>query len=494
MKGTPVLSLLILVPLLSSVAVLLLPAASERFIKWFTVAATAVAFVLSLVVAASFHVGSAGMQMLESVPWVPTVGMAYKVGIDGLSLPLIVLTTLLCLLSAIYTLRLTKQVKVFCFLLLLLQVGMIGVFLALDAVLFYVFWELVLVPMFFMIGIWGGDNRRYASVKFFIYTLVGSVVMLLGLMLLYFWGPKTFDLQAIIAWGQAGKYTLQQQYWIFGALFLGFAVKVPIFPFHTWLPDAHVEAPTVGSVLLAGVLLKMGGYGLLRVSLAALPQAFVAFSPYLAALGVIGIVYGAAVALTQKDLKKMVAYSSVSHMGFVVLGIAAANASGIDGAVAQMFVHGIITGMLFFLVGMIYERYHTKEIAKLRGVMSAVPALGLLFTFAAFASLGLPGLAGFIGEFTPLTGGLQAFPVTTAFAVIGMVLTAAYFLRTMQAVVFSPWEEGAALYDGPKKMAWTELAAVLPLATVALVMGIYPAPFFAIVDPVARGLAALVVR
>jgi NADH-quinone oxidoreductase subunit M len=494
MKGIPVLTLLILVPLISSIAVLLLPATSERFIKWFTVAATAVAFALSLVIAASFKLGAVGMQMVQSVPWVPTAGMAYKVGIDGLSLPLILLSTLLCLLSAIYTLRLTKQVKVFCFLLLLLQVGMVGVFLALDAVLFYVFWELVLVPMFFMIGIWGGDNRRYASVKFFIYTLVGSVVMMLGLMLLYFWGPKTFDLQAIIAWGQAGKYSLQQQYWIFGALFLGFAVKVPIFPFHTWLPDAHVEAPTVGSVLLAGVLLKMGGYGLLRVSLSATPLAFAAFSPYLAALGVIGIVYGAAVALTQKDLKKMVAYSSVSHMGFVVLGIAAANTAGIDGAVAQMFVHGIITGMLFFLVGMIYERYHTKEIAKLRGVLTAVPALGLLFTFAAFASLGLPGLAGFIGEFTPLSGGLQVFPITTAFAVFGMVLTAAYFLRTMQSVIFSPVEEGSALYDGPKKMAWTELAAVLPLAAIALVMGVYPAPFFAVVDPVARTLATLVVR
>jgi NADH-quinone oxidoreductase subunit M len=494
MKGTPVLSILLLLPLAASVVVLLLPASQAKLIKWFTVAATALALGVSVAIAASFAVGSSSMQMLETVPWVPAVGMAYKVGIDGLSLPLVLLTTLLCFLCALYTLRLEKQVKVFCFLLLLLQVGMIGVFLALDAVLFYVFWELVLVPMFFMIGIWGGDNRRYASVKFFIYTLVGSVVMLLGLLLLYFWGPKTFDMQAIVAWGQAGKFTLEQQYWIFGALFLGFAVKVPIFPFHTWLPDAHVEAPTVGSVLLAGVLLKMGGYGLLRISLGAVPQAFIDFSPYLAALGVIGIVYGAAVALTQKDLKKMVAYSSVSHMGFVVIGIAAANSAGIDGAAMQMFTHGIITGMLFFLVGMIYERYHTKEIARLRGLIAAVPALGVLFTFASFASLGLPGLAGFIGEFTPLMGGLQTFPVTTAFAVIGMVLTAAYFLRTMQSVVFAPVEPDSAVYEGPRVMAWTELSAVVPLATIALAMGLYPAPFFAVVDPVARTLAALVVR
>ncbi len=486
--------MLLLVPLAASVVVLLLPASQAKIIKWFTVAATALALGVSVAIATAFPVGSAGMQLLESVPWVPAVGMAYKVGVDGLSLPLVLLTTLLCFLSALYTLRLEKQVKVFCFLLLLLQIGMIGVFLALDAVLFYVFWELVLVPMFFMIGIWGGENRRYASVKFFIYTLIGSVVMLLGLLLLYFWGPRTFDMQAIIAWGQAGKFTLEQQYWIFGALFLGFAVKVPIFPFHTWLPDAHVEAPTVGSVLLAGVLLKMGGYGLLRVSLGALPQAFIDFSPYLAALGVIGIVYGAAVALTQKDLKKMVAYSSVSHMGFVVLGIAAANAAGVDGAAMQMFTHGIITGMLFFLVGMIYERYHTKEIAKLRGVITAVPALGVIFTFACFASLGLPGLAGFVGEFTSLMGGLQTFPVTTAFAVIGIVLTAAYFLRTMQSVVFAPPEEDSARYDGPKTMAWTELAAVLPLAVIALTIGVFPAPFFNLVDPVAQALAKIVGR
>jgi NADH-quinone oxidoreductase subunit M len=494
MKGIPVLSVLLLIPVVASLVVLLLPGRQERLIKGFTIAAVALTFGWSLVVFSRFTIGSGAMQMIQSVPWVPAIGMSFKLGIDGLSLPLVMLTSLLTLLCGIYTWRLDKQVKAFCFLLLLLLVGMLGVFLALDAVLFYVFWELVLVPMFFMIGVWGGVNRRYASVKFFIYTLIGSVVMLLGLLLLFFWGPHTFDLQAIIAWGQAGKYTLQQQGWIFAALFLGFAVKVPIFPFHTWLPDAHVEAPTVGSVLLAGVLLKMGGYGLLRVSLSALPQAFAAFSPYLAILGVIGIVYGAAVALAQKDLKKMVAYSSVSHMGFVVLGIAAANSAGVDGAAMQMFTHGIVTGMLFFLVGMIYERYHTKEIAKLRGLMAAVPALGILWVFASFASLGLPGLAGFVGEFTSLMGGLQAFPLVTAFAVIGIVLTAAYFLRAMQAVVFAPREEDSARYEGPHTMDGTEMAAVAPLAAIALALGVYPMLFFSIVDPVGRALATLVGR
>jgi NADH-quinone oxidoreductase subunit M len=487
-----VLTILIAVPLVASVIVLLLPSRGERLIKGFTIAATGLALAWSLVVLLSFKVGSAAMQFVEVRPWVSAIGMSYKVGIDGLSLPLVFLAALLTFLCALYTWRLNVQVKAFCFLMLLLEVGMIGVFLALDAVLFYVFWELVLVPMFFMIGIWGGERRRYASVKFFIYTLIGSVVMLLGLMLLYFWGPQTFDMQAIIAWGQAGKYTLPQQYWIFAALFLGFAVKVPIFPFHTWLPDAHVEAPTVGSVLLAGVLLKMGGYGLLRVSLAALPLAFHAFAPYLATLGVIGIVYGAAVALTQKDLKKMVAYSSVSHMGFVVLGIAAATAGGIDGAAMQMFNHGIITGMLFFLVGMVYERYHTKEIARLRGIISAVPALGILIAFASFASLGLPGLAGFVGEFTTLFGGFHVFPVITGFAVIGIVLTAAYFLRMLQQVVFTPADDESAQLDGLHRLAGVELASVLPLAAFALAIGVFPQPFFAIVDPFATALSKVI--
>lgn len=494
MKGNAVLSVLLAVPLLSSLVVLLLPARNERLVKSFTIAATGLAFIVSLLVAARFAVGSASMQMVQSVPWVPSIGMSYTLGVDGLSLPLVLLTALLTLLCAIYTWRLDRSPKMFCFLMLLLEGGMFGVFLALDAVLFYVFWELVLVPMFFMIGIWGGERRRYASVKFFIYTLIGSVIMMLGLLLLYFWGPHTFDLRAIIAWGQAGKFTLTQEYWIFAALFLGFAVKVPIFPFHTWLPDAHVEAPTVGSVLLAGVLLKMGGYGFLRLSLPATPHAFLAFAPYLAILGVIGIVYGSAVALTQKDLKKMVAYSSVSHMGFVVLGIASAQAGGIDGAVMQMFTHGIITGMLFFLVGMIYERYHTKEIARLRGLIAAVPALGALFTYASFASLGLPGLAGFVGEFSTLMGGLQSFPIIAGFAVIGIVLTAAYFLRAMQAVVFAPAEEDSARYDGPHRMAATELTAVVPLAAIALALGLYPQPFFALIDPVARVLATMVGR
>ncbi len=493
MTALPALSILILLPLAFSLAVLCVPARYESAIKTVTTVATGAALVWSVMLLMSYRTGTA-MQFVEQRPWMPVIGMTYHVGMDGLSLPLVLLTALLTFLCAIYTWRLKEQVKTFCFLLLLLEVGMLGVFVALDAVMFYVFWEIVLVPMFFMIAIWGGERRRYASVKFFIFTLVGSVVMLLGLLLLYFNGPRSFDLLKIIEWGQAGRYSANMQSWIFGALFLGFAVKVPIFPFHTWLPDAHVEAPTVGSVLLAGVLLKMGGYGFLRISLPALPLAFDRFSFWLALLGVIAIVYGAAVALTQKDLKKMVAYSSVSHMGFVVLGIAAGTAGGLDGAAMQMFNHGIITGMLFFLVGMVYERYHTKEMAKLSGIIKTVPFLGIAIGFASFASLGLPGLAGFVGEFTSLFGGFQVFPVLSSFAVIGIVLTAAYFLRMLQQVVFSPKEEGSATAHEPSAMTFTEIVPLLPLMAIALVLGVYPQPYFAIVDPVMTALASLLGR
>lgn len=495
MSGVPVLTILVALPALLAVVLLLVPARAERAIRAVAIGGTAAIFAWSCLVLALFTPGAPGMQLVEKHPWVPVIGMQYYLGVDGLSLPLVFLAALLPLLCTVFSWRQDVQPKAFFFLIALLEIGMIGVFLALDYVLFYIFWEIVLVPMFFLINIWGGERRRYAAVKFFIYTLIGSVVMLLGILMLWFYGPKTFDMLQVAAWGQAGKYALSLQYWIFGALFLGFAVKVPIFPFHTWLPDAHVEAPTVGSVLLAGVLLKMGGYGFLRMAVPTLPGAFNggwAFA--LAILGVINIVYGAFLALTQKDLKKMVAYSSIGHMGFVVLGIAAASTpAGVEGASMQMFTHGIITGMLFFLVGMIYERYHTKELAKLRSLITEVPTIAVILVFASFASLGLPGLAGFVGEFLSLMGGFIVFPYVAAFAVIGIVLTAAYFLRMLQQVVFSPRTPDVAIACAqPYDAQPYELASLIPLMSFALFLGVYPHPFLQILNPAAMAISKAV--
>ena len=494
MSNIPYLSVLIALPIAVSLALLAVPAANERLVRLVALTGTGVVFAWTVLLLTLYRPGG-GMQFVEDYPWVPVIGMRYHLGMDGLSLPLVFLAALLPLLCVIYAWRQDTQPKTFFFLIALLQVGMIGVFLALDYVLFYIFWEIVLVPMFFLINIWGGERRRYAAVKFFIFTLAGSVVMLLGILLLWFNGPavRTFDVLALARFGQAGGYPVPLQMWVFAALFLGFAVKVPIFPFHTWLPDAHVEAPTVGSVLLAGVLLKMGGYGFLRMSLPTLPDAFkLGWGTALAVLGVINIVYGAALALTQKDLKKMVAYSSIGHMGFVVLGIAAATPAGVDGAAMQMFTHGIITGMLFLLVGMIYERYHTKELAKLRGLMTEVPTLSVVLVFASFASLGLPGLAGFVGEFLSLMGGFERFPYVAMFSVIGIVLTAAYFLRMLQQVVFSPrTPEVQIACSQPYDVRPNEMVALIPLMSFTLFLGVYPLPFLQILDPYAAYIAKI---
>ncbi len=387
-------------PIVGALVILLVPKEKDKMIRGLGVVIMALAFICAAVIAFQFDYGRSGeLQFVQNAKWIPVIGARYHVGIDGISMPLFVLTYLLGLLCAIYTYRYVPQpgrTKAFVALTLLLITGMAGTFIAFDLILFFVFWELVLVPMYFLIGVWGSANRQYASIKFFLYTLFGSVFMLLGFLALYFNGPvdpvtgaHTFDLQAITAFGAGGGYAHTFQLVVFGAIALGFAVKVPMWPFHTWLPDAHTEAPTIGSVLLAGIMLKMGTYGFVRIALPVMPEGAVAYAPWIGALAAVAIVYAALACLAQKDLKRLIAFSSVGHMGFVMLGIATLTTIGIQAAIFGMVAHGVITGMLFFLVGSIYDRYHTREIAAIGGGMSELmPKMAGIFAFVAIASLG----------------------------------------------------------------------------------------------------------
>ena len=446
-------------------------------------AAVDLAFVVWLV--AAFD-ASGGMQFAERVSWVPQVGITYHLAVDGMSLAMVALSALLTLLAVIASWNTEKRPALWFSMLLLLEVGMNGVFLAMDFVLFYVFWELVLVPMYFLIATWGGPRREYAAIKFFLYTLFGSVFMLVGIIALYL-QTGTFDL---LAMAEQGGLDPTFQWWVFAAFFLGFAVKVPVFPLHTWLPDAHVEAPTAASVLLAGILLKMGSYGFLRISLPILPDAAQQWSGFLAALAAISIVYGAAVAFAQTDMKKLVAYSSVSHMGFVMLGIASLTPEGLNGAVAVMFSHGVVTGMLFFLVGMVYERTHTRMIADVSGLSTKVPVAAGLLAFASFASLGLPGLSGFVGEFMSLLGAWTSamWPGWVIAAAIGVLLAAAYMLWLVQRVVLgTPSSAVETITDLTK----TEVAVLVPLVLLTLVVGLYWDSLLRFTDPAVRAVLAL---
>jgi NADH-quinone oxidoreductase subunit M len=402
-------------------------------------------------------------------------------------MPLVAISALLTFLAVIASWKIEKTPQFYFAMMMLLQVGMNGVFSALDFVLFYVFWELVLVPMYFLIAQWGGPRRQYAAIKFFLYTLLGSVFMLVGIVALYL-QTGSFDMIELAS----AVLPVGFQWWVFLAFFLGFAVKVPIFPLHTWLPDAHVEAPTAGSVLLAGVLLKMGTYGFLRVSLPILPDAFASWQWFLGLLAVVSIVYGAAVAFAQTDVKKLVAYSSVSHMGFAMLGIAAGTAAGINGAMAVNISHGLITGMLFLMVGMVYDRTHTRQIADLSGLAGSMPVIAGLMAFASFASMGLPGLSGFVGEFLALMGawlstGLPEWMVIVA--AIGVLLGAAYMLWMLQRVVFGTPSE---IVAGQPDASLRELATVVPLIILIVVIGVYWSALLRYVDPAATALAALV--
>ena len=473
------LTLIIFLPLAGALILLLMPRENVNAIRWFTLAVTAVAFLLSLRLYFGFDAGSAGMQFREFALWMPQFGIHYHLGIDGISLWLVLLTTFLTVLSVAFSWVVEQRVKEYMFFMLLLETGMLGVFCALDLVLFYVFWEAMLVPMYFLIGMWGGERRIYAAIKFFLFTFFGSILMLVAIVALYYLhrdmtGMATFDLLKIQQALATSPLPIYLQLWLFAAFALAFAIKVPMFPFHTWLPDAHVEAPTAGSVILAGVLLKMGTYGFLRFCLPLFPDASQVAAPLMLTLAVIGIIYGAIVAAVQPDVKKLVAYSSVSHLGFVMLGLFALNAQGLTGSILQQVNHGISTGALFLLVGMIYERRHTRLIAELGGLKRVMPVYAAFFLLVMLSSVGLPSTNGFVGEFLTLLGGWAASVPLTVIAASGVILAAVYLLWMFQRVFYGvPSEKNAHLPD----LNLREIAILVPIVVLIFWIGLYPSTF-----------------
>mgnify|MGYP000185610919 CR=1 FL=1 len=493
LEGVPILSIITYVPLIGALFIVaFIRGDNHRAIRNIATGVALIDFFLSIPLWFYFDPKASGQglfQFKETIDWIPALGVKYSFGIDGIALLLILLTTLTGVI-AIYSsfTAITHRQKEYYVLLLLLQTGMIGTFCALDFFLFYVFWEVMLVPMYFLIGIWGGGRRLYAAVKFFLYTLAGSVLMLLSILALYFFNDGgipflninglnagyTFD---VLRFHEIGHLIPPQlQFWIFLGFFFGFAIKVPMFPFHTWLPDAHTEAPTAGSVILAAVLLKMGTYGFIRFALPILPDATLRVVPWIAALSIIGIVYGALVTLVQKDMKKLIAYSSVSHLGFVMLGMFALNPMGIRGSVLQMINHGISTGALFLLVGVVYERRHTRLIADYGGLAKQMPKYATIFLIAALSSMGLPALNGFIGEFTILLGVANRNMTWAVFAALGIVLGAAYLLWLYQRVFWGPLDNPAnqKLLD----LSGRELLTLLPLVILMFWIGLFPSTFF----------------
>jgi NADH-quinone oxidoreductase subunit M len=504
------LSAAVFLPLVGGIVIAAVPKRIMRdnLVYFISAVVSGLSLIISIALAMRFHFHSAHMQFEVNASWIPTINARYHIGIDGISMPLFVLTFLITLLCTIYSMQWMpepRNPRPFFALILLLTTGMAGTFVSLDLVLFFVFWELVLVPMYFLIAVWGSPGRReYAAIKFFLYTLFGSIFMLVGFIALYLrsdvGGRHTFDMLQLAQLGGAGRWGPLFGNLVFLGLFLGFAIKVPMWPFHTWLPDAHTEAPTVGSVILAAILLKMGTYAFVRISLPILPEASKTWAPWIGLLAVIAIIYASLACLAQTDMKRLIAFSSVGHMGFVMLGISTLNSRGINGAIVAMVVHGLITGMLFFLVGSTYDRFHTREISRLGGMALLMPTLAGLLAYSAIASLGLPGLAGFWGEFLALVGAWNPaqvlhghttlYHVYTVVGVVGTLLTAGYFLWLLQRVNLGrPKEE----WEGHafKDVVPLEMIAWAPLLILILVVGLYPRIILDVTGPAVDALARI---
>jgi NADH-quinone oxidoreductase subunit M len=479
-----ILSFVLFLPLLGALAVMAVPKSAERVVKMMGLVFSLVTFAASVLLFVRFDPSSEAMQFVEKVTWISSLNVSYHLGIDGISLLLVVLTTFLTPIALLASWESVKdRIKGFVALMLLLEVGTLGVFMALDLVLFYVFWEFMLIPMYFIIGIWGGQARIYAAVKFFLYTMAGSLLMLVAVIWVGSYaatipdGHFTTDLLELYT--IAPGIPFGQQSWMFLAFALSFAIKVPLFPFHTWLPDAHVQAPTAGSVILAGVLLKMGTYGIVRFCLPLFPAATFAFLPFIAVLAIIGIIYGALVSMVQPDLKKLVAYSSVSHLGFVVLGLMALNEEGMQGGIIQMINHGLSTGALFLLVGMIYDRRHTRMIKDFGGLAATMPVFATFFMIVMLSSVGLPGLNGFVGEFLILIGAFKSSflgsPWYAVVAASGVVFAAVYLLWSYQRVFFGPVTN--AENRSMKDLSVREWAVLIPVVLLIIWLGVYPKTF-----------------
>jgi NADH-quinone oxidoreductase subunit M len=491
------LTLLTFFPLLGVLVLLFIPSDRKNALRWVALITTLITFLLSLWVLSMFRPGDPDLQLVARYNWITVAGwtIQYFLGVDGLSILLVLLTAFLTPISILSTwTSVEDRVKDFMIFFLLLEVGMMGVFLAQDLFLFYIFWEFTLVPMYFLIGIWGGPRRIYAAIKFFLYTMAGSILMLLAILWLGIYG-KTFNVPDLIA---QGNIPASVQMWLFLAFAAAFAIKVPMWPLHSWLPDAHVEAPTAGSIILAGVLLKMGTYGFLRFNIPLFPQASLQAAPWIALLATIGIIYGAAVSYAQRDVKKLVAYSSVSHLGFVMLGLFALNSEGVSGSILQMVNHGLSTGALFLLVGMIYEQTHTREIKVYGGLWKITPVFAAVMLIVALSSMGLPGLNGFVGEFTILLGafGSQAIGNSwyAALSALGVIMAAVYILYMFQKMFLGPQgeivDEVKQHGHGIRDLNWREIATVVPLLVFIFWIGLYPDPFFRLMGPSVDKLVA----